>query len=112
MNAELTLEFFKRHLHAGDEIVELENPIPVHMHTTNNYDFDFTIKYVWNGMVGFAFRDGSCCCCSAAIGCEMTMPDGKVIKSTSYKQFIDDVVNWHDDHFNKYSAPDDVFEDI
>ena len=108
----LDLEYFKERFHAGSEIVELENPIKVHMHTINDHHFDFVIKYVWNKMVGFAVWDGGCCCCTADIGCEMTMPDGKVIKSTSYQQFIDDVVNWHDEHFNKYSAPDDVFEDI
>lgn len=113
MNAKLTLDYFKERFHAGSEIIELENPIMVHVHTTNNYHFDFAIKYVWNKMVGFAVWDNNhCCCCTTDIGCEMTMPDGKVIKNTNYKQFIDDVVNWHDEHFNKYLVSDDVFEDI
>lgn len=112
MAPEINAQFFKDRLHADSEIVELENPIKVHMHTTNDYDFDFTIKYLWNKMVGFAAWDNGCCCCTADIGCYMIMPDEAVIKCTSYKQFIEDVVNWHDCHFNKYSAPDDVFEDI
>lgn len=90
----ITPEFFVLRHYAKGTITELESPITVHFHTANGYDFDFSIGYIWPGMIGFDVWQGGCCCCTAEPGSVMTMPDGTDIENNDNMKFISDIVAW------------------
>lgn len=109
----LTKELFMAYYHAPADIVELENPIKVHMVTAKGNNFDFSIKFLWFGMVGFDVWYMNCCCCTAERGCKITMPDDTVIENDNSYVFIDQVVNWSKRHNLKLVTADEVeFMDI
>lgn len=109
----IELEYFMLRHYVKGTVVELETPVKVHIHTSNGYEFDFSIGYIWSGMVGFDVWQGSCCCCTVDVGSVLTMPDGTVIENRDNTKFISDVAAWVKSSIMKLEVSNEVeFMDI